>query len=242
MSLTLLERFDATWDSFLDLKTTHPVLFRVVENVFFYQFFATVLGVFVCSCIVLHDGRDLVRYAIQEIGRIAFFLIQLAFLPFQRPLPKVVRFSKEDFFKLVVGYFLAEFLYYFFHRLNHEIEWLWFNAHLGHHIMDDTKQPFQCEWATLGYPLELFTVFIWAEAPKILLVHPILLWIVEPVSTVMGYFEHSSTVQDPRTRDMWFLNADDHHLWHHNSTLDSTVNFGARLKIFDQLFGTHYNE
>ena len=137
----------------------------------------------------------------------------------------------------VLAFAGVDFLYYWFHRLGHEINLLW-AVHVVHHQSEDyniavalrqtwfsdfTGMLFYWPMPFLGVPLEAFLV-----AASFLALYQT--WL------------HTSVVGD-LGRFGWLFNTPSHHRVHHGRDakyLDK--NYGATLILWDRLFGTFQRE
>ncbi len=127
----------------------------------------------------------------------------------------------------------VDFLYYWWHRLSHEVNVLW-AAHVVHHQSEDynlavalrqailtsfTAQPFYAPLALLGVP-------------------PVIFASVNAISTLYQFWIHTELVGKLGWLEGW-LNTPSHHRAHHAVNpqyIDR--NYGAILIVWDRLFGT----
>jgi sterol desaturase/sphingolipid hydroxylase (fatty acid hydroxylase superfamily) len=128
---------------------------------------------------------------------------------------------------------LDDFAYYWFHRLNHEIRFLW-AAHIVHHSSENFNlgtavrngwftifyKPFFYMWiVTLGFPPAMLIVCLGIEALWQFQLHTVYI-------PKLGIFEK-------------FLNTHSMHQVHHAKNLAyMDKNHGGFLNTFDKLFGT----
>lgn len=138
----------------------------------------------------------------------------------------------------VVAFIGVDFLYYWWHRLSHEVNFLW-AAHVVHHQSEDynlavalrqsvitswTALPFYLPLAILGVPTTVFAI-------------------VHALSTIYQFWIHTELVGKMRGPIDWIINLPSHHRVHHAINpqyLDK--NYGATLVIWDRLFGTFQEE
>ena len=133
----------------------------------------------------------------------------------------------------IIGIVGLDFLYYWWHRMSHEVNFLW-AAHVVHHQSEDynlavalrqawftglTDLPFYLPLALLGVNVE---IFIASNA----------------ISLIYQFWIHTELIRriDPFE---WILNTPSHHRVHHATNpeyLDK--NYGAILIIWDRMFGT----
>jgi len=138
----------------------------------------------------------------------------------------------------VLAFFAVDFFYYWWHRLSHEVNFLW-AAHVVHHQSEDynlavalrqavltswTALPFYLPVALLGVPTPVFAV-------------------VHALSTLYQFWIHTQLVGKVKGPLDWILNLPSHHRVHHAINpeyLDK--NYAATLIIWDRLFGTYEEE
>jgi sterol desaturase/sphingolipid hydroxylase (fatty acid hydroxylase superfamily) len=131
----------------------------------------------------------------------------------------------------------VDLLYYWWHRLSHEVNLLW-AAHVVHHQSEDynlavalrqailtsfTTQPFFAPLALVGVP-------------------PIVFASANALSTLYQFWIHTELVGKLGWLEEW-LNTPSHHRVHHGINpryLDK--NYGAVLIVWDRLFGTFARE
>lgn len=135
---------------------------------------------------------------------------------------------------MVAGAILGDFFYYWYHRAQHSIPWLW-KYHSVHHSVEELG-------AGTGYhhlaeaPLKVLFVSI----PTILLVSKTGGAAIGFVVAMHGYYLHSTTKLNfgPLA---WIISDNRVHRIHHSrEPKHFDKNFGAFTLIWDKLFGTAY--
>jgi sterol desaturase/sphingolipid hydroxylase (fatty acid hydroxylase superfamily) len=247
--IALLEEYSTTeksfawfptraWLRFLLFVNRFPTAFRGLENVFFFIPFGAMFGKMSCVSIQAQDGRMTYPGSFEWILPLLGQFLLLFVLPLQRRLPVGFPFTAHHIGVFLLTFLVVEFYYYVYHRMAHGIEFLWFGIHDVHHAKDVTQEPFQCEWTEHtsfiegSLPIVMFSLYAY-------FVHPGILWVYAPLDYTWAFYEHSSTQRDFRTQEMFFIHTQEHHLIHHNATLDMSYNYGFRLKLYDLIFGTH---
>jgi len=137
----------------------------------------------------------------------------------------------------VVAFVLVDLLYYWFHRLSHEVNFLW-AAHVVHH---------QSEEYNLSVALRQSWwqgVFSWWFYVPLALcgIHPMIIVTVGAVNTLYQFWIHTKAIDRLGPLE-WILNTPSHHRVHHGSDpiyLDR--NHAGTLIIWDKLFGTFQRE
>lgn len=137
----------------------------------------------------------------------------------------------------IVTFLLIDLLYYWFHRLSHEVNFLW-AAHIVHH---------QSEEYNLSVALRqswwqgLFS--FWFYIPVALLgVHPLTIVTVGAFVTLYQFWIHTKALGKLGPLE-WLFNTPSHHRVHHGSDpkyIDR--NHAGTLIIWDKLFGTYQEE
>lgn len=137
----------------------------------------------------------------------------------------------------VVTFLLVDLGYYWFHRLSHEVNFLW-AAHIVHH---------QSEEYNLSVALRqswwqgLFSFWIYIPV-AILGVHPITIFTVGAFVTLYQFWIHTKAI-DRMGPFEWIFNTPSHHRVHHGSDpkyIDR--NHAGTLIVWDMLFGTFQRE
>lgn len=137
----------------------------------------------------------------------------------------------------VATFLLIDMLYYWFHRLSHEVNFLW-AAHIVHH---------QSEEYNLSVALRqswwqgLFS--FWFYIPVALLgVHPLTIVTVGAFITLYQFWIHTKALNKLGPLE-WLFNTPSHHRVHHGSDpkyIDR--NHAGTLIIWDKIFGTFQEE
>lgn len=131
-----------------------------------------------------------------------------------------------------------EFVYYWEHRLSHEVRWFW-ASHMVHHSPNflNLSAAYRLSWTApfTGQNL-LFLPLIWLGF------HPLAVFAMLGVNLLYQFWLHTELV--PRLG--WFdniFNSPSNHRVHHAANLDYLdANYGGILIIFDRIFGTYIPE
>jgi len=138
----------------------------------------------------------------------------------------------------VVAFIGVDLLYYWWHRLSHEVNFLW-AAHVVHHQSEDynlavaLRQAVLTSWTALPFYLPL----------AILGVPTLVFAVTHALSTLYQFWIHTQLVGKIRGPVDWIMNLPSHHRVHHAINpqyLDK--NYGATLVVWDRLFGTYAEE
>lgn len=125
-----------------------------------------------------------------------------------------------------------DFCYYWFHRLHHEVRFLW-AAHVNHHssrhfnLSTALRQP----WTTFMSP------FFYLPLP-LLGFDPLLLVTVHSVNLLYQFWIHTELIGRLGPLE-WILNTPSHHRVHHGRNVQYLDrNHAGILIVWDRLFGT----
>jgi sterol desaturase/sphingolipid hydroxylase (fatty acid hydroxylase superfamily) len=146
---------------------------------------------------------------------------------------RVITLSSSSVAVWVAAFLLVDFVYYWWHRLSHEVNFLW-AAHVIHHSSEDynlavalrqgvftpwTISPFHLPLALLGVP-------------------PVVMLAADSFNTLYQFWIHTELVGKLGVLEK-VMNTPSHHRVHHGINpryLDK--NYGGILIIWDALFGT----
>jgi sterol desaturase/sphingolipid hydroxylase (fatty acid hydroxylase superfamily) len=150
---------------------------------------------------------------------------------------RLMEIPMESIAAWVAVFFGVDFAYYWFHRLSHEVNFLW-GAHVVHHQSEEYNlavalrqaafQPwfswiFYLPMAVIGFP-------------------PIMFGTIAAFSTIYQFWIHTKLIGKLGPLE-WFLNTPSHHRVHHGRNPEYIDrNHGATLIIWDRLFGTFEEE
>ncbi len=150
---------------------------------------------------------------------------------------RLVTFARGSLVPWAVAFVVVDLVYYWWHRLSHEVNFLW-AAHAVHHQSEDynlavalrqsiltsfTSLPFYYPMALLGVPPAVYATMVAASTLY-------QFWIHTELVGKLGWLER-------------VLNTPSHHRVHHAVNpryLDR--NYGAILIVWDRLFGTFEEE
>ena len=126
-----------------------------------------------------------------------------------------------------------DFCYYWFHRLSHEVRFLW-AAHVNHHSSRryNLSTALRQSWTTP------FTTFLFWTPLPLLGFEPAMVLAVQTVSLLYQFWIHTETIGKLGVFEN-FMNTPSHHRVHHATNvryLDR--NHGGFFIVWDRLFGT----
>lgn len=151
------------------------------------------------------------------------------------------KFSLVEFettaLSLFILFLLNELVYYWFHRLSHEIPILW-ATHVNHH--SSLKMNFAVATRT-PFLNAVYHILFWIPLP-ILGFNPIDILMVETISFFFAFIQHTTVIPKLGVLEL-ILNTPSHHRVHHSANPKYiNKNYGNTLIIFDKLFGTFERE
>lgn len=142
-------------------------------------------------------------------------------------------FSSIDPLTWIIFFFGVDFCYYWFHRLAHEINFLW-GAHVGHHQSEEynlttalRQSAFQYAFSWVFYlPLALFGC-----PPEVFLIQFIILKLYQ-------FWLHTQAVDKVPLVEGFLSTPSSHRVHHAKNPMYIDRNYGGTLVIWDRIFGT----
>jgi sterol desaturase/sphingolipid hydroxylase (fatty acid hydroxylase superfamily) len=137
----------------------------------------------------------------------------------------------------VVAILGIDFCYYWWHRLSHEINFLW-AIHVVHHQSEEYNLSVGLRQAWFsGFSLWPFYVPL-----TFLGVHPVVLLTADAISTLYQFWIHTRIIGKLSFLE-WVINTPSHHRVHHGRNIKYLDrNYGAIFIIWDRLFGSFQEE
>ncbi|MBX2871699.1 MAG: sterol desaturase family protein [Saprospiraceae bacterium] len=190
----------------------------------------------------LYQGKDtLVSLSMLVFAVIIEFfpkLIAFVAFVFLHEISPLVEVVQRQWWAWTLLFFLDDFSYYWFHRLNHEVRLLW-AGHVVHH---------SSEYLNFGTALRqgvgerLHKYLFWLWLP-LLGFDPLMMFTMIGINLLYQFWVHTEMVQ--KLPD-WFeaiFNTPSHHRVHHASNLRYLdCNHAGVLIIWDKIFGTFSEE
>jgi sterol desaturase/sphingolipid hydroxylase (fatty acid hydroxylase superfamily) len=138
----------------------------------------------------------------------------------------------------VWGYILSDFLFYWFHRAGHRINFFW-GAHAGHHSAEELN--YAVALRTTIFQRAASFLFYWPMAW--LGFSPQLILTIVAINLVFQFLPHTRVIPKlPKWIDYW-MNTPYHHRIHHAANpIYWDKNYGGTLIIWDRMFGTYADE
>ncbi len=139
----------------------------------------------------------------------------------------------------IAAFFAVEFVYYWFHRASHEVNWFW-ATHSVHHSANEMTLPAAIRLGWTGQITGVWAFFM----PLILIGFPPVMVVgLLGANLIYQYALHTEAVGKLWKPVEFVFNTPSHHRAHHASDeefLDK--NYGGVLIVFDRMFGTFAEE
>lgn len=145
--------------------------------------------------------------------------------------------TRELWVSFTVGFVAFDFLYYWAHRMSHEMNFLW-AGHVVHHQSEEFNLT-----VALRQPAfhQLFT-WIFFLPLAILGIHPAVLVAIGEISLIYQFWIHTRTIKTLGPLE-WILNTPSHHRVHHGRNPEYIdKNHAGTFIIWDMMFGTFVRE
>jgi sterol desaturase/sphingolipid hydroxylase (fatty acid hydroxylase superfamily) len=137
----------------------------------------------------------------------------------------------------IVAFFAVDFVYYWWHRLSHEVNVLW-AVHVVHHQSEDYNLAVALRQAVLSvwtiWPLHLPLALIG--------VPPVVYVVMDSFSTLYQFWIHTELVGKLGWFELLFNTPAQHRVHHAINPRYLDKNYAATLCIWDRLFGTFEEE
>lgn len=162
-------------------------------------------------------------------------LVVFMYLHAISPLKDVV---ERQWWAWLLLFFLDDFSYYWFHRLNHQVRFLW-AGHVSHHSSEHLNFATALRQG-VGERLHKFLFWMWLP---LLGFDVVMIFVVIGVSLFYQFWVHTELV---KKMPIWFeaiFNTPSHHRVHHASNIKYLdANHAGVLIIWDKIFGTFIEE
>lgn len=136
------------------------------------------------------------------------------------------------------AFLMQDFMFYWHHRLSHEIRLLW-AAHVNHH----SSQNLNFAVALRQSWLELLYKDMWYIPLAIIGIHPLMILTLHQLNLIYQFLPHTEVVHRMPKWFEYIFNTPSHHRVHHSSNLRYLdKNYGGVLIIWDRWFGTFQKE
>jgi len=207
-----------------------------------------VLAIALEALISLRQQRNV--YAAKDFGVSVIMLLLSSLVDF---LPKLVAFIvflylhelsplrdlvQRQWWAWLLLFFLDDFVYYWFHRANHEVRFFW-AGHVPHH--SSIKLNFGTALRQ-GVGERVHKYFFWVPLP-LLGFDPLMIFTIISLNLIYQFWVHTELVKKLPRGIEWLFNTPSHHRVHHASNLCYLDRNHAGVLIFwDRMFGTFSEE
>jgi sterol desaturase/sphingolipid hydroxylase (fatty acid hydroxylase superfamily) len=137
----------------------------------------------------------------------------------------------------VVAFFAVDFIYYWWHRLSHEVNVLW-AVHVVHHQSEDYNLAVALRQAVLS----VWTIWPLHLPLALLGVPPVVFLVVDSLSTLYQFWIHTELIGKLGWFERVFNTPSQHRVHHAINPRYLDKNYAATLCIWDRLFGTFEEE
>ncbi len=162
-------------------------------------------------------------------------LVVFMYLHAVSPLKDVV---ERQWWAWLLLFFLDDFSYYWFHRLNHQVRFLW-AGHVSHHSSEHLNFATALRQG-VGERLHKFLFWMWLP---LLGFDALMIFVMIGVSLFYQFWVHTELV---KKMPIWYeaiFNTPSHHRVHHASNIKYLdANHAGVLIIWDKIFGTFSEE
>src|SRR6266852_2961559 len=137
----------------------------------------------------------------------------------------------------LVAFFAVDFIYYWWHRLSHRVNFLW-AVHVVHHQSEDYNLAVALRQAVLS----VWTIWPFHLSLALIGVPPVVFATVESFSTLYQFWIHTELVGKLGWYERAFNTPSQHRVHHAINPRYLDRNYAATLCIWDRLFGTFQEE
>jgi alkylglycerol monooxygenase len=150
---------------------------------------------------------------------------------------RVADWSPERVATWAFCFLAVDFAYYWFHRLSHEINFLW-AAHVVHHQSEDYNLAVALRQSTLQ---PFFSMFFYLPL-AILGFPPLVFFTCSAINTIYQFWLHTQLVGTLGPFESFLVTPSHHRVHHGRNPIYIDRNHGGTFIIWDRLFGTFQRE
>jgi sterol desaturase/sphingolipid hydroxylase (fatty acid hydroxylase superfamily) len=148
-----------------------------------------------------------------------------------------LRMPADEWWTYVLLFFADDFVYYWFHRIHHEVRVFW-ASHVVHH----SSQHYNLSTALRQTWTPMTSLPFWA-ALALLGFQPWMILTQQAISLIYQFWIHTERIGRLPAPIEFVFNTPSHHRVHHGSNeLYLDRNYGGILIVWDRLFGTFQGE
>ena len=150
---------------------------------------------------------------------------------------RLFTFAEGSVWPWVIAFFAVDFVYYWWHRLSHEVNFLW-AVHVVHHQSEDYNLAVALRQAVLSP----WTIWPFHLILALLGIPPVTMFIVDSLSTLYQFWIHTELIGHMGWFERVFNTPAQHRVHHAVNPRYLDKNYAATLCIWDRLFGTFEDE
>ena len=165
--------------------------------------------------------------------KVVTFTIYVAVFEYLAP----VQLDASHLWVWVVGFFLKDFFYYWYHRAGHEINILW-ASHAVHHQSEEYNLTTALRQTSTGF------LFNWIFYVPVALagIPPVVFFAVSSINLLYQYWVHTRHIPNLGWFEWFFITPSNHRVHHAKNRRYLDKNYGGVFIIWDRLFGTYAEE
>lgn len=137
----------------------------------------------------------------------------------------------------ILCFFACDFIFYWFHRLGHEVNVFW-ASHQTHH----SSKQFNLSVGVRNNIIHVFYRFLFWTPLCLIGFHPVMIITCDTVSTVYQFFLHTKRVRKLSFLEYFFCTPSNHRVHHGCNEIYLDKNYSGCFIIWDRMFGTYQEE
>jgi len=150
---------------------------------------------------------------------------------------RLFTFSATSPWPWLIAFVAVDFFYYWWHRLSHEVNFLW-AAHVVHHQSEE----YNLSVALRQSVVTLFTILPFHLPLAFLGISPVVFITVDSFSTLYQFWIHTELIGKLGWFERVFNSPAQHRVHHAINPQYLDKNYAATLCVWDRLFGTYQEE
>ncbi len=189
-----------------------------------------------------HDNKDMFASIGLAVGALPLSLLIKGLVFYAYTLIYQLRLFSipgNQWWAWVICFFADDISYYWYHRLSHQVRFLW-ASHMVHHSSEQFtfSAGLRVPWTS-----NLTGSFLFWAWMSLLGIEPYMIIFMKSASVIYQFWMHTETINKLPN---WFesiFNTPSHHRVHHSSNVEYLdKNHAGTLIIWDKLFGTYQEE
>ena len=144
---------------------------------------------------------------------------------------------ESSLLSFVILFFLHELVYYWYHRVSHEVPFMW-ATHVNHHSSTKFNLSVAARTPFLNFG---YLILFWTPL-AFLGFNPLDILIVQMVSLYLSFIQHTKLIPKLGLLELVFSTPSHHRVHHAANPQYINKNYGSVLIIYDKIFGTFAKE